>query len=289
MQSILDKYGYTPDAETIARKVSRIQESLDNWNNTRVLLQCLSFVDLTTLNSTDTKTLVLNMVKRVNEFHTTYPEYPLPASICVFPNLIAPIKSSLKADGVAITSVAGGFPTSQTFTEIKIREAEMAIEAGANEIDIVLSLNQFFEGNYTNCISEIKAIKENIGDNILKVIIESGALIDLEKIAAAAFISMEAGADFVKTSTGKLDPGATPSSAMVICESIEAFYKATGKKVGFKAAGGISTSKDAICYYAIIESILGKQWLDRSYFRLGASRLTNNILSEVEQKTVAYF
>ena len=196
-----------------------------------------------------------------------------------------------------MTTVAGCFPSSQSFLEVKLREIELAVRDGADEIDIVLALNSFLEGDYETAGKEILASRECIDkvaaelgrSVVLKVILETGLLVTPERIADASFLAMENGADFIKTSTGKVEVNATPMAAYVMCQCIKKFYEQTGRKVGFKAAGGISSAMDAVCYYSIVSTILGKEWLDKSLFRFGVSRLANQLVSAVEQKTVTYF
>ena len=289
MKEYFDRFGYTPDSAEIDKKLSVIHTNLDNWNTRENLATCLGIMDLTTLNTTDTPAKVSSLAQKVNNFKSQFPEYPTPASICIYPNLGKYVRESLTAPDVNITVVAAVFPNAQSFIEVKTLECKMAVEQGADEVDIVLALNSFLAEDYQKAADEIKAIKATIGDKHLKVILETGALATPEKIAAASFLAMEAGADFIKTSTGKQEPAATPMAAIVMCECIKAFYQKTGKKIGFKPAGGMVAAKDALCYYAIVDTILGKEWLNKELFRLGASRLANNILSELEQKTVSYY
>lgn len=289
MKEYFDRFGYTPDSEEIDKKLSAIHANLDNWNTRENLATCLGIMDLTTLNTTDTPAKVSSLAQKVNNFKSQFPEYPTPASICIYPNLGKYVRESLTAPDVNITVVAAVFPNAQSFIEVKTLECKMAVEQGADEVDIVLALNSFLTEDYHKSADEIKAIKAVIGDKHLKVILETGALATPEKIAAASFLAMEAGADFIKTSTGKQEPAATPMAAIVMCECIKAFYNKTGKKIGFKPAGGMVAAKDALCYWAIVDTILGKEWLNKDLFRLGASRLANNILSELEQKTVSYY
>jgi len=226
-----------------------------------------------------------------------FPEYPLPASVCVFPNFASVVRESLVSPEVHVTAVAGCFPTSQSFIEVKVKECEMAVEAGADEIDIVLALNAFMAGNEEDARKEIRMMRAAVDEAAaragrkvtLKVILETGLLITPENIANASFLAMEEGADFIKTSTGKVSVNATPMAAYIMCECIKAFYGRTGRKVGFKAAGGISTSKDAVCYHSIAKTILGSDWINRDLFRFGVSRLANSLMSSIEQKTVVYF
>lgn len=289
MTTFFNKFGYTPNLEEIDKKLATIQANLENWNTPENLAACLGFMDLTTLNSSDTPEKVATLARKVNNFKNSYPEYPTPASICIYPNLGKYVKEALTAPDVNITVVAAVFPNAQSFIEVKRLECSMAVEQGADEVDIVLALNAFLAANYEKAADEIKQIKEVVGERHLKVILETGALATPEKIAAASFLAMEAGADFIKTSTGKQEPAATPMAAIVMCECIKAYYEKTGKKIGFKPAGGMVAAKDALCYYAIVDTILGKEWLNKNLFRLGASRLANNLLSELEQKTVSYY
>lgn len=260
-----------------------------NYNTPDNLKLCLGCMDLTTLNSTDTVERVVSFAGKVNRFKEVFPEYPAPAAICVYPNMGEAVKGALKVEGVNVAVVAGGFPTSQTFLDVKLLECRMAVERGADEVDIVIALNAFLANDMERAAQEIRAIKETIGNRHLKVILETGALQSEQAIAQASFMAMEAGADFIKTSTGKMEPAATPMAARVMCSCIKEFYERTGKKVGFKPAGGISTVGDALEYLAIVDGILGREWLNPQLFRIGASRLANNILSELEKKTIGYF
>ena len=289
MKELLDKYGYTPQMEQPDKQLSAIQANLDNWVTPENLAACLGFMDLTTLNSSDTEERVASFANKVNNFKNHFPDYPTPAAICVYPNLGGVVRKNLTAPDVNVAVVAAVFPNAQSFLEVKALECKMAVENGADEVDIVLALNSFLAGNLEKAADEIRTIKGIIGKKHLKVILETGALATPEKIAAASFLAMEAGADFIKTSTGKQEPAATPMAAIVMCECIKAYHEKTGKMIGFKPAGGMVAAKDAICYYAIVDTILGKDWLNKEYFRLGASRLANNLLGELEQKTVSYY
>ena len=297
MTDYLKKYGYMPDKEVIDRALDMIAANIDNVTSHKVLKDCFSMMDLTSLRTEDTVESVSKLVEKVNAFHKNFPEYPLPASICIYPNFAGTVKEVKTEDEVHITAVAACFPTSQSYLEVKVRECELAVENGADEIDIVLALNHFLAGDYEKTSEEIRAVREAIdrvaafqGRQVhLKVILETGLLLKHEAIAAASFLAMEAGADFIKTSTGKVNVNATPAAAYVMCECIAKYYGATGRKVGFKPAGGISTSLDAVSYYSIVSSILGKDWLNKELFRFGVSRLANSILSDLEQRTVSYF
>lgn len=292
----LSKYGYTPNQEAIARALDVIAANLDNVASEQVLKDCFSMMDLTTLKTDDTPASVTKLVNKVNTFRETYPEWPLPASVCVYSNFASTVKAARACD-FNITVVSACFPSSQSFLEVKLKECEMAVEQGADEVDIVLALNSFLAGDYETASEEIRQVRKTIdevasrqGRNVhLKVILETGLLKTPEAIANASFLAMEAGADFIKTSTGKVDVNATPMAAYVMCECIARYKEMTGKKIGFKPAGGISTAMDAICYYSVVSSVLGKEWLDKEYFRFGVSRVANSILSAVEQKTVSFF
>ena len=292
----LTKYGYTPDSEAIARALEIIAANLENVGSEQVYKDCFSMMDLTTLKTDDTPASVEKLVNKVNAFKATYPEWPLPASICVYSNFAKTVKEARKSD-FNITVVSACFPSSQSFLEVKLKECELAVEQGADEVDIVLALNSFLAGDYEAAAEEIRQIRSCIdtvaqkqGRKVhLKVILETGLLRTPERIAQASFLAMEAGADFIKTSTGKVDVNATPVAAYVMCECIAKYHAATGKKIGFKPAGGISSAADALCYYSIVASVLGKEWLNKDLFRFGVSRVANNILSAVEQKTVSYY
>ncbi len=292
----LDKYGYAPDREEIGRAIEMIAANMDNIASEQVYKDCFSMMDLTTLKTDDTPASVAKLVEKVNAFHKSYPEWPLPASVCVFSNFAATVKEVRKED-FNITVVSACFPSSQSFLEVKLKEVEMAVEQGADEVDIVLALNAFLAGNYEVAAEEIRQVRRVIdevagkqGRSVhLKVILETGLLKTPENIANASFLAMEAGADFIKTSTGKVDVNATPLAAYVMCECIDIYRMATGKKIGFKPAGGISSAADALCYYSIVSSLLGKDWLNKELFRFGVSRVANSLLSAVEQKTVSYF
>ena len=291
------KYGYAPEKEAIARNLELIASGLEQVVSNEVLKECFSIMDLTTLSPKDTPSSVKKLVEKVNSFAADYPNYPLPASVCVYPNFASVVRKTRKNPKVHVTTVAGCFPSSQSFLEVKLREIELAVREGADEIDIVLALNSFLTGDYETAGKEILASREVIDKVaaelgrpvVLKVILETGLLVTPERIADASFLAMENGADFIKTSTGKVEVNATPMAAYVMCQCIKKFYEQTGRKVGFKAAGGISSAMDAVCYYSIVSTILGKEWLNKSLFRFGVSRLANQVVSAIEQKTVTYF
>lgn len=292
----IEKYNFDCSFEEMPERLKAVAQNIAG-QDPEILKTCFSLMDLTTLHSQDTVASVRSLVSKVNALSDKYPGYPLPASICVYPNLAHVVKDERRTDELHVTAVAGCFPTSQSFLEAKVRECELAVEGGADEIDIVLALNLFLGGNERGAFEEICAIRKAIDscaaklgrEVVLKVILETGILVTPENIAEASFLAMEAGADFIKTSTGKVDVNATPTAAYVMCSCIAAYYKATGRKVGFKAAGGISNAKDALCYYLIGQTVLGSGWLNKKLFRFGVSRLGNSLMSEYEQQTVNYF
>lgn len=296
MIDYLSKYGYTPKAEEIDAKLAQISQNVNNFMTEEVLKKCFSMLDLTTLKSDDTPSSVSAFVEKVNSFAEDYPDWPLPASVCVYSNF-ASVVDKVRRKDFHITVVSACFPTSQSFLEVKLLECEKAVEAGADEVDIVLALNAFLDSDFEKAYDEIAAVRKCIDDTAakqgrqvhLKVILETGLLQNPENIARASFLAMEAGADFIKTSTGKVSVNATPAAAFVMCQCIAAYYAKTGKKIGFKPAGGISTAEDAVCYYLIVSNILGEEWLNRDLFRFGVSRVANSILSAAEQKTIKYF
>ena len=297
MPELFKKYGYTPDKEAIARHLELIASSLEQVVSDAVLKECFSIMDLTTLSPKDTPASVAKLVDKVNAFAAAHPEFPLPASVCAYPNFASVVRERRCTPAVHVTTVAGCFPTSQSFIEVKLQEIEMAVRAGADEIDIVLALNSFLAGDYEKAGAEIAASRACIDKVaaelgrpvVLKVILETGLLVTPELIADASFLAMENGADFIKTSTGKVEVNATPMAAYVMCECIGKYYEQTGRKVGFKAAGGISSAMDAVCYYSIVSTLLGKEWLNKDLFRFGVSRLANQLLSAIEKKTVTFF
>lgn len=297
MTDLLKKYDYAPDKVAIDHALEIIAKNADSVMSQDVLKECLSMIDLTSLRTEDTPTSITKLVEKVNAFHESFPGYSLPASICVYPNFAGVVKAAKKCDDVHVTVVSACFPSSQSFLEVKLKECEMAVCSGADEVDIVLSLSAFLSGDYEAAGNEIKAVRQAVdaaaavqGRKVtLKVILETGLLISHELIAQASFLAMESGADFIKTSTGKVSVNATPAAAYVMCQCIAKYYEKTGRKVGFKPAGGISTSLDAVCYYSIVSTVLGKEWLDKSLFRFGVSRLANTVLSDIEQRTVNYY
>lgn len=287
---VLNESTVTECDNTVAAELQEIlAKHFDENNNVEVYKQCFNAIDLTALNSTDTVESITKMVERVNAFESEYPELPNVAAICTYPNFAVVVKGALEVSNVEVAVVAGGFPSSQTFQEIKTAESSLAIADGATEVDIVLNLGLFYAGNYEEACDEIAEIKESIRNARLKVILETGALKTASDIKKASILSMYSGADFIKTSTGKVYPGATLEAAYVMCKCIKEYYDKTGNMVGFKVAGGVSSTDDAVKYYTIVKEILGEKWMNNKYFRIGTSRAANYILSSIVGKEVKFF
>lgn len=265
--------------DNIVRKhVASILERHEKENFTPdVLKQIHRFIDLTSLTSIDTKESIWKLVDRVNDFEGTRPDVPNVAAICTYPLFVETVKQALTAQDVKIASVTGGFPSSQTFTEVKIAETAMAIMSGAEEIDIVMNLGYFLEENYDELAEEIQEIKDSCREGKLRVILETGALQTPENIQKAAILAIYSGADFIKTSTGKGYPGATPEAVYTMCKVIKKYHDITGERIGIKVSGGIRTAEEAVKYYTIVEAVLGKEWLNKNLFRIGASSLVEDI------------
>ena len=286
----LGKYETNLDDDKIARETAALIEKHLSENDTaevkKFLFHC---IDLTTLKCTDSEQSVMKFTEKVNEFDDKYPDLNNVAAICVYPNMAEIVNDTLEADHVNIACVSGGFPSSQTFTEVKVAETAMDLHAGADEIDIVIPVGKFLEGDYESMCDEIEELKEVCGDKHLKVILETGALKTASNIKKASILSMYSGADFIKTSTGKENPAATPEAAYVMCNAIKEYHRETGRKIGFKPAGGINTVKDALTYYTIVKEVLGKEWLNNQLFRLGTSRLANLLLSDILGQETKFF
>lgn len=286
----LGKYETNLDDDKIARETAALIEKHLSENDTaevkKFLFHC---IDLTTLKCTDSEQSVMKFTEKVNEFDDKYPDLDNVAAICVYPNMAEIVNDTLEADHVNIACVSGGFPSSQTFTEVKVAETAMALHAGADEIDIVIPVGKFLEGDYEGMCDEIEELKEVCGDKHLKVILETGALKTASNIKKASILSMYSGADFIKTSTGKENPAATPEAAYVMCNAIKEYHRETGRKIGFKPAGGINTVKNALTYYTIVKEVLGKEWLNNQLFRLGTSRLANLLLSDILGQETKFF
>lgn len=286
----LAKYHTQLNDETVRTQTAQLIEQHLVENNTadvkKFLFHC---IDLTTLKCTDSDESVMKFTQKVNELVDTYPDLDNVAAICVYPNMAEIVHDTLEADHVNIACVSGGFPSSQTFLEVKVAETAMALHTGADEIDIVISVGKFLSGDYEGMCDEIEELKAVCGEHHLKVILETGALATASNIKKASILSMYSGADFIKTSTGKEAVSATPEAAFVMCQAIREYYQATGRKVGFKPAGGINTVHDALVYYTIVKEVLGEEWLTNELFRLGTSRLANLLLSEIVGQETKFF
>lgn len=264
----------------IQDKVDQITERSFEIRDKAILTHVFSLIDLTSLNSTDSASKISAMAEKVNGLKEKFPEIPNVAAMCVYPRFVPILKKTLHINKVKIAAVAASFPSSQTFLDIKTAEVKQVIDEGADEVDIVISVGEFLEGNYDFVSDEIYKIKSVAGSAHLKVILETGAIEDLGLIRKASFLAMDAGADFIKTSTGKLEKGASPEAVWVMCESIKEYFQKTGRAVGIKPAGGISDINTAIIYYLIVNEVLGNDWLKPERFRFGASKLANLLLGE---------
>ena len=288
-ESVLKEYSAAPTQQEISEALKNFDEKTIKNKNSEVLKRLFNSLDLTTLKCTDNAESVLRLTEKINELEETFPELNNVAAICVYPNFANIVSQSLEVESVEIACVSGGFPSSQTFTEVKIAETALALQDGATEIDTVLNIGKFLNLDYESICDEIQEIKEVCGEKKLKVILETGVLNSSENIKKATILSMYSGADFIKTSTGKEEQGATPEAAYVICHTIKEYYEKTGIKIGFKVAGGVNSVNDALLYYTITENILGKEWLNNKLFRIGTSRLANKLLNEITGKKCDFF
>ena len=286
----LSKYNtHIHDDEVMTKVDALIGKKLDENDNLEAKKLLFHCIDLTSLKCTDSEESIMKFTEKVNEFVDKYPDLENVASICVYPNMAEIVNDTLEADDVKIACVSGGFPSSQTFMEVKVAETAMAIHTGAEEIDIVMPVGKFLCGDYEGMCDEIGELKDICGEKPMKVILETGALRSASNIKKAAILAMYSGADFIKTSTGKEAISATPEAALVMCEAIKEYYKETGRKVGFKAAGGIDSVKKALAYYTIVKEVLGEEWLNNGLFRIGTSRLANQLLSEITGEETKFF
>ncbi len=288
-QELFKTYNCELKDELVEKEVDRIlKENLHANMDVGVYKQCLNSIDLTSLSEIDTEDKIFDMVQKVNTFTDIYPEIPNVGAICVYPSFVSVVKESLTED-IGIASVAAGFPSSQTYVEVKVAEVSMAVLAGASEIDVVISIGKFLSENYEEVYEELSEIKAACRDAYLKVILETGDLKTASNIKKASVLSMASGADFIKTSTGKIPVAATPFAAYVMCQAIKEWYEKTGEKVGYKPAGGIATTEDAVIHYTLVKEILGEEWLNNKLFRIGASRLANNLLTSIIGEETRYF
>lgn len=280
-QAVADSKVTVNDAEVKAAVEKILSDHLQENMNMDVYKTVFNCIDLTTLTSTDSPQSVAKFTERVNAFDEQYPQLPNVAAICVYPNFVPVVRTVLDVTEVEIAAVSGAFPSSQSFPEVKIAETALAIEAGADEIDIVFNLGNYLDGDYQEVCDEISELKHSTRGGKLKVILESGALKTAENIKAASVLSLYAGADFLKTSTGKEYPGASLEAAYVMAQCIKEYFEKTGTRVGFKASGGVRTTEDAVKYYTIIKEVLGEEWMSNELFRIGASSLANAVLADI--------
>lgn len=290
-EQTLAKYNTNIDDNTVRDAVRKIIAEKVSANDTIDVKKFLfGSIELTTLKTTDSDTSVLAFTERLNDFDNQYPDMPHVATVCVYPCFANTVAESLEVDGVEIACVSGAFPSSQARIEVKIAETSLAVADGATEIDIVMPVGKFLSGDYEGVCDDIAELKAACGENVpMKVILETGALKTATNIKKAALLSMYAGADYIKTSTGKLQPAATPEAAYVMCQAIKEYYDETGIQIGFKPAGGINSVMDAIIYYTIVKEVLGEKWLTNKWFRLGTSRLANMLLSEIKGEQIKFF
>lgn len=290
-EEALAKYNTNIDDQEVRDAVRKIiAEKVPENDNMDVKRFLFGSIELTTLKTTDSDTSVLAFTERVNDFDNEYPDLPHVATICVYPCFAKTVAESLEVDGVEIACVSGSFPSSQARIEVKVAETSLAVADGATEIDIVMPVGKFLSADYEGVCDDIAELKAACGESVaMKVILETGALKTASNIKKASILSMYAGADYIKTSTGKLEPAATPEAAYVMCQAIKEYYDKTGIQIGFKPAGGINTVMDAITYYTIVKEVLGEKWLTNKWFRLGTSRLANMLLSELKGEQIKFF
>lgn len=289
-EKALSLYNTDLDDEKVESQVEKLlQNHLQENNTIEVKKFLLNSVELTTLKTTDNEDSVLKFVEKVNKFDDEYPELGHVATVCVYPNFAKVCHDTLENENVEIACVSACFPSSQSFIEVKIAETALAIKDGATEIDIVIPVGKFLNGDYEGMCEEIQEIKDVCGDVKLKTILETGCLKTASNIKKASILAMYSGADYIKTSTGKLEPAATPEAAFVMCQAIKEYYEKTGIQIGFKPAGGMKTVEDALTYYTIVKEVLGEKWLTNKYLRLGTSSLANKLLSEIVGKEISFF
>lgn len=290
-EEALAKYNTNIDDQEVRDAVRKIiAEKVPENDNMDVKRFLFGSIELTTLKTTDSDTSVLAFTERVNDFDNEYPDLPHVATICVYPCFAKTVAESLEVDGVEIACVSGSFPSSQARIEVKVAETSLAVADGATEIDIVMPVGKFLSADYEGVCDDIAELKAACGESVpMKVILETGALKTASNVKKASILSMYAGADYIKTSTGKLEPAATPEAAYVMCQAIKEYYDKTGIQIGFKPAGGINSVMDALIYYTIVKEVLGKKWLTNKWFRLGTSRLANMLLSELKGEQIKFF
>ena len=291
IEQALSKYNLNISDEEVAQEVRKIiAEKVHENDNPDVKRFRFGSIELTTLKTTDSEESVLAFTERVNEFENAYPDLPHVATVCVYPCFASIVSQTLEVEGVEVACVSGSFPSSQALIEVKVAETALAVKDGATEIDIVMPVGKFLSGDYEGVADDISELKQTCGNSVaMKVILETGDLKTAANIKKAAILSMYAGADYIKTSTGKEKVSATPEAAYVMCQAIREYYDETGIQIGFKPAGGINSPMDALIYYTIVKETLGDKWLTNKWFRLGTSRLANMLLSEIEGQEVKFF
>ncbi len=289
-EEMLAMYDTNLNDEVVREAVKKIIAEKVAENDTLNVKQFLmGSVELTTLKTTDSDESVMAFTEKVNEFDEVYPALPHVATICVYPCFAKTVSETLEVEGVEVACVSGSFPSSQALLEVKVAETALALKDGATEIDMVMSVGKFLSGDYETVVDEISELKAVCGERKLKCILETGCLKTASNIKKASLLAMYAGADYIKTSTGKESPAATPEAAYVMCTAIKEYYEKTGIMIGFKPAGGINTVMDALIYYTIVKEVLGEKWLTNQYLRLGTSRLANMLLSEVMGEETKFF
>ena len=289
-EQALSQYNTQLDDAKIAAQVAQLIEEKVAENDTPEVKKFLmGSIELTTLKTTDSEESVMRFTERVNDFDNDYPALPHVATICVYPRFASVVSETLQVEGVEVACVSGSFPSSQALIEVKVAETALALKDGATEIDMVMSVGAFLSEDYETVCDEISELKAVCGERKLKVILETGLLPSASAIKKASLLAMYAGADYIKTSTGKEKPAATPEAAYVMCQAIKEYYEKTGIQIGFKPAGGLNTVHDALVYYTIVKEVLGEQCLTNQWFRLGTSRLANLLLSEVTGENVKYY
>jgi deoxyribose-phosphate aldolase len=290
LEEALSKYNLEISDQEVNEAVKKIiAEKVHENDNLEVKKFLMGSVELTTLKTTDSDESVMAFTERVNQFEEAYPTLPHVATICVYPRFAKIVSETLEVEGVEVACVSGSFPSSQALIEVKTVETALAVKDGATEIDMVLSVGAFLSGDYETVCDEIRQMKEACGEKKMKVILETGCLKTAANIKTASILSMYSGADYIKTSTGKLEPAATPEAAYVMCQAIKEYYDETGIQIGFKPAGGLNSVMDALIYYTIVKEVLGEKWLTNQWFRMGTSRLANLLLSEVIGEETKFF
>ena len=287
----LQKYNLEVDDAAVKAAVMKIIAEKVPQNDTLDIKKFLfGSIELTTLKTTDSDESVIAFTERVNQFDAEYPDLPHVATICVYPCFAKTVSETLEVDGVEIACVSGSFPSSQALIEVKVAETALAVRDGATEIDIVMPVGKFLSGDYESVCDDISELKQACGEDVaMKVILETGDLRNGSDIKKASILSMYAGGDYIKTSTGKEKISATPEAAYIMCQAIKEYYDETGIQIGFKPAGGINTVTDALTYYTIVKEVLGEKWLTNKWFRMGTSRLANLLLSEIVGEEVKFF